>query len=548
MKKLCGKEIRSVLGIPSGIVATDPAIIDLLIRMIPDIGFIETKSMSKLPKKGPDPEIIARYGLSWSLMNAVCLDNIGTVEAAKALAKIKIPSDFVLLGSVFGATPDEFSEAAGPIVPYVSGLVSNVSCSHAKKVGLQIGQDIDLTCAVLKQLILWKLPVFVKLSPRMNICEIVKKTRDLGIAGYIAINTLGPKELLIDGKPVLTNKLGSVSGREITELALRCMKETRRYTDLTIIGGGGIFTGQDARNALDVVDFCAIGTANAGMSTHKMVKYFPKVLYDIKNGTNKAEKFVTSIANDLYPKLDYKRFYVAENEKPAKDLFVLHFEESMECGPGQFVFVLVPGVGARPFSIYEDHNLALQIGIRGKCTKYLSKLKPGDWVRIRGPYGKIPKVLGKKILLIGGGNGSAALRAFAEKFSAKTTDSISETIAVLGAKNLAHLYCESFQHFCSKTYLYTEDGKGKTKKGLVTQDLDEIFRDENPDFCLICGPEEMIVNVMDIAEKYLPKSKILGAKEYHTACGFGMCGKDKTKKGWRSCVDGPFMVRSMLGI
>ena len=538
--KLGGKTIRSMLGICSGTVAAKASVVELLANKINGLAFIVTKSINALGNKGYNTPIIARRG-PYSLINAVGLANIGAIAFAEELSKISLPKDFFLMGSVFGATPEEFVAAAVPLLPFVHGIEANISCGHSKKYGWQVGQDLELVIAINKALVKLGLPVYDKLSYKMDIALVVNSTKNLGIAGYSVVNTRGPEEFEVNGQPVLSNIKGGVSGREINSLMLKCLRIARENTSLEIIASGGISNGQDVATALaEGATVCAIGSGFTGMSTAQMAKYVPLVLADAEHGTTRSRGFIDNMETVLSASMEYRKFEVAENKALADDLFVLRFTEEINAGPGQFVFVWIPGKGERPFSVLDANPLSMLVSIRGDCTRFMSQLKPGDWVHVRGPHGNVPKVSGK-ILLVGGGTGIASLYQFAKNYGRWA-------IPVLGAKDVAHLYDNVFKHFCRWVYSFTETARDLNIRGLVTDHLGEIVRSEKPDFCLNCGPLGMVKAAIAIEEQFLPENNILSSVEFHTDCGVGICGKDATPKGFRPCVDGTFMTKTQLGL
>jgi dihydroorotate dehydrogenase (NAD+) catalytic subunit len=92
-----------------------------------------------------------------------------------------------------------------------------------------------------------KIPVFIKLSPQaLSIGEIAKACADGGADGYTVINTVGPG-MAIDLKsrmPILSNRVGGMSGPAIKPIAIRCVADVYSATGgkLPIIGTGGVFT------------------------------------------------------------------------------------------------------------------------------------------------------------------------------------------------------------------------------------------------------------------------------------------------------------------
>jgi dihydroorotate dehydrogenase subfamily 1 len=539
MYKLGGKTIRSLLGIPSGTVAAKASVIELLANTNPGLGFVVTKSINLPGKEGHKAPIYVRRGPG-SYINAVGLDNIGAKAFADELSKIKLPRGFMLIVSLFGKTPEEILEAAKILRPYAHAFELNLSCSHSTEYGRVVGQDLELVVKIVEAIVPLGIPVFLKLSARMDVVAIIQRTKGMGIAGYSVTNTLGPEPYEIDGYPVLTNGKGSISGREITEQALDCIKLVRQNTDLEIIGGGGISTGQDVRRALgNGATVCAIGSANTGMSTAQMGGYYRALVNDIENRTHIAEVLLEEIEKKISSGMEYRKFEVAENRALAEDLFLLRFTKEINAGPGQFVFAWVPGKGERPFSVLDANPFSMLVSIRGECTRFMSQLKPGDKVYVRGPHGNIPEVSGK-ILLVGGGTGVASLYQFAKEYGRNV-------IAILGAEDRMHLYDAPFRKYGGHIHSFTKDGSAGNH-GIVTCCLEDVIRVEKPDFCLNCGPLGMIKAVIPIEERFLPESNVLSSVEFHTDCGVGICGKDATPSGYRPCVDGTFMTKTQLGL
>ena len=76
-----------------------------------------------------------------------------------------------------------------------------------------------------------------------------------------------------------------------------------------------------------------------------------------------------------------------KNETPLVRSYVFDF--SVGAKPGQFVNIWLPGVNERPMSVAFDDGkeLTLAIAAAGETTKKIAKLKVGDMLGIRGPYG-----------------------------------------------------------------------------------------------------------------------------------------------------------------
>ena len=530
--KIFNKKISVPFTIPSGIVTTGISILEKIANEIPEIGILTTKSIGPEPRKGNREPIIAQYS-PFSFINAVGLCNPGVEEFRKRISKIKISPDKFLLTSIFGSDEKEFKEVAEKLVEFTDGFELNISCPHSEKYGQVVGQDNAILEKITKSIVSLGKPVFVKISPNLDVKETVKAAISGGTSGITAVNTKGPELYLWDGYPVLSNKLGGISGKAILELGLTSVKKIREITDLPIIACGGISTRVEVERYKEAgANFFGIGSALAGMNTEEIKQYFHDLLIDLKKGTDNASSLLKEKLN-----MDYQKYTVRENKSLADDLFLLRLDGEIKIEPGQFIFAWLPEKGEKPFSVLDDVPLTLLIQKRGYFTNELSKLKENDFIYIRGPYGNSPK-LNEAILLVGGGTGIAALYLFAKKYK--------KTAVLLGAKDKNHLpYLEKFKVLCEELYLTTENGE-MGHKGRATDILPEIIKKTNPEGCLNCGPEAMVKMAIDIESQYLNPEKIYSSIEFLTKCGIGLCGSCATSNGYRSCVDGTFLKNNQI--
>jgi len=530
--KIFDKEISGPFTIPSGIVATETSILERIANEIPAIGILTTKSIGPEPREGNREPIIAQYS-PFSFINAVGLTNPGVEEFRKKISKIQIPDDKFLLTSIFGKNEKEFKGVAQRLLEFTDGFELNISCPHSDKYGQTIGQDLELVKRIIESVASLGKPVLIKVSPNLDVRETVRHALAGGVAGFTAINTKGPESYTFDNQPVLSNKLGGISGRAILELGLSSVQTIREMTDLPIIACGGISNREEVEKYKKAgADFFGIGSALAGMKTEEIKEYFHELVIDLEKGTDKAKSFLKDKL-----RMQYLKYKVEDKEKIAEDLFLLKLNNSLKTGPGQFIFAWLPGKGEKPFSVFDDAPLTLLIQKRGCFTKELAKLKKGDPLYVRGPYGNSPKVEGKT-LLVGGGSGIAGVYLFA-----KTNKN---TVAVLGAKSKNHLAClEKFRARSKELYLATENGE-IGDKGFVTDKLEEIMEKERPDYCINCGPEAMVREAVKKESKYLNSEKIYSSIEFLTKCGIGLCGSCATARGYRSCVDGTFLKTNQI--
>jgi len=210
-------------------------------------GAIVTKSIGLKPREGyPNPTVIE---LEHGILNAMGLPNPGIELIKDEIIKLK-KYNITVIGSIFGSNINEYEKLAEKMQQYkVDALELNMSCPHAKGLGLEIGCDPklvkDITSKV-KDLV--DIPVFVKLSPNLtNIVDIAKSAEAGNADAIVAINTIKAMKIDLELKiPILSNKIGGYSGKAIKPVGVRCVYEISKNVDIPIIGVGGITTGEDA--------------------------------------------------------------------------------------------------------------------------------------------------------------------------------------------------------------------------------------------------------------------------------------------------------------
>ncbi len=251
--KFLNKFWESPLVLASGILGTEA---ELMARVAATgIGAVTTKSCGLEPRSGHEnPTVIA---LEHGLLNAVGLSNPG-VEAEiieiKKLKKIlkKQQLKTKVIASFFGFSADEFLQVAEKLVTAKPDyLEMNPSCPNVASENKECFSDTpsgiyQLTKAVKK--LTGDTPLIVKLSPNVaNIVSIAQAACDGGADAICAINTLfGMAIDLESGRPILTNKMGGVSGPAIKPVAVRCVYQISQAVKVPVIGLGGVSCAEDA--------------------------------------------------------------------------------------------------------------------------------------------------------------------------------------------------------------------------------------------------------------------------------------------------------------
>jgi dihydroorotate dehydrogenase electron transfer subunit len=226
-------------------------------------------------------------------------------------------------------------------------------------------------------------------------------------------------------------------------------------------------------------------------------------------------------------------FTIAEHRKETPNARTIIFEEKLAAVPGQFVMVWVPGVDEFPMSAsYASRDFGITYQIVGDGTKALAGKDAGEKICIRGPYGKGFAIHGKRLLMIAGGVGMAPLAPFVEE------SIVHEAVVdlVLGAKTEDELLFERRAATAgAKVHVSTDDGS-KGFKGLATESAASVLKNEKFDCMYACGPEKMIVGLLDIAEKH--RTPMQASLERLMKCGIGICDSCALD-GRHVCRDGP---------
>ncbi|MBC8063156.1 MAG: dihydroorotate dehydrogenase electron transfer subunit [Clostridiaceae bacterium] len=212
--------------------------------------------------------------------------------------------------------------------------------------------------------------------------------------------------------------------------------------------------------------------------------------------------------------------------------------------PGQFYMLRAweeEPILSRPISIenVDDKSITFLYQVVGKGTKILSKLKAKGELNIQGPLGNTFPVeqLSGKVGIITGGIGIAPMELVVKSLKVDSID------FHCGFRNKSYLINEIMEHV-TKVYISTETGS-EGYKGYVT----DLFKPENYDVVLCCGPEVMMNKVIKMCKDKNVTSYV--SMEKHMACGVGAClvCTCKTIDGnKRTCKDGPIFLGSEVMI
>jgi len=208
-------------------------------------GCLVSKSISNGPIEGYcNPTVVALNGKSY--INAVGLANPGFEAFATEIRDNATP----LIVSLVGSRQNDFIHMVKRLDGLnILGYEINLSCPHVKKMGIEVGEDLEMVRAIIRTVRRnTKKSIFIKLGlGNVNILKLATIAKDEAVTGVTAINTI--RAMAIDVQtysPVLSNKIGGLSGRSIKPIAVRSVYEISKKVGIPVIGCGGIFTWEDA--------------------------------------------------------------------------------------------------------------------------------------------------------------------------------------------------------------------------------------------------------------------------------------------------------------
>ena len=241
---IAGMELRNPTMLASGFLGISQAIFDRLYKE--DVGAIVSKSISNEPIDGySNPTAVCLEGGSY--LNAVGLANPGAEAFSREIASNPcVPIIVSLVGSSYRDFPpmiNKFDDLN------ILGYEVNLSCPHVAKMGMEVGDDLDMVTCVVKTIKSHTLkPVIVKVGiGNVNLLDIARAAYDAGANAITAINTIRAMTINIEsGIPVMSNRIGGLSGKSVKPIAIRCVYEISKNIGVPVIGCGGIFSWEDA--------------------------------------------------------------------------------------------------------------------------------------------------------------------------------------------------------------------------------------------------------------------------------------------------------------
>lgn len=227
-----------------------------------------------------------------------------------------------------------------------------------------------------------------------------------------------------------------------------------------------------------------------------------------------------------YPKI----VRIAEIKKETENIKTFRFKYNEKVKPGQFFMVWVPGIDEIPMSAsYIDDLKGITVKKIGEATSALHKMKKGDKIGIRGPYGNNFKTPKGRVLFVAGGTGIIPIAPLIEKTKKE------KNMIIFGVKTKKDLFFLNRIKKPSKILVSTDDGSFGYH-GFASDLAKNVLEKEKFNQIITCGPEIMMKKILDLGLEY--KIPVQASLERWMKCGIGICDSCAIN-GYHVCKDGP---------
>lgn len=207
--------------------------------------------------------------------------------------------------------------------------------------------------------------------------------------------------------------------------------------------------------------------------------------------------------------------------------------------PGQFVEVGILGIGEAPISVSSSPNRTesfdLVVRNAGNVTGALHRMKEGDKVCIRGPFGNgfdLDRFKGRDVLFVAGGIGLVPLRSLIHPVLEERL-AFGRVHILFGAKSPAELlFRNELAEWTNRkdvdfhvTVDRAPDGDWTGNIGVITRLFPKVDFDPKKTLVAVCGPPVMYkFVVLELMGRSVPPANVFLSLERHMKCGLGKCG------------------------
>lgn len=299
-KKVSPVELSNPVGIAAGFDKHADAI-DSLFGL--GFSYVEIGSVTPLPQDGNPKPRVFRLEKDQAVINRYGFNSVGHLEV---LARLRMRETERTFTNNFAGAPlkalavnlgknktgdevEDYVKGVERLGPHADVLVVNVSSPNTP--GLRDLQSEEKLANLLKTVVAARdaipndtlPPVVVKIAPDLTVPEIesiASAVKQSEVDGVIVSNTtIQRPSTLKTADSSLVNQMGGLSGAPVKPFAIKALSTLRKElgNDITIIGAGGIASGQDA------LDFAKAGADFVQLYTSLVYKG-PGVVTEVKQG------------------------------------------------------------------------------------------------------------------------------------------------------------------------------------------------------------------------------------------------------------------------
>lgn len=226
--------------------------------------------------------------------------------------------------------------------------------------------------------------------------------------------------------------------------------------------------------------------------------------------------------------------------------------------PGQFNMLYVPGYGEAAISISSDPadgaSIAHTIRQVGNVTNAIGRMRAGDQIGLRGPFGRpwpVEDFRGSDVIIAAGGIGLPPLRPVVYHLI-RHRDDYGRVVVLYGAREPDELvFADAYAGWQDQgiEVMVSVDRADDTWTGLVGVVPLHFYRlrvDPANTVVFSCGPEIMMrFVVFEALARRVPKDRIFLSMERNMRCGQGGCGHCQIGPFF-ACQDGPVFSYSRI--
>ncbi|NIP38578.1 MAG: Ni/Fe hydrogenase subunit gamma [Candidatus Dadabacteria bacterium] len=266
------------------------------------------------------------------------------------------------------------------------------------------------------------------------------------------------------------------------------------------------------------------------------------------------------IKNPFMPTL----FIIDRIKRETSDTFTLKLlpqdiKSKITFAPGQFNMMYIYGIGEVPISITGDpaDQTSILHTIRrvGNVTNSISRLKRGDTVGLRGPFGSswpTEQAKGSDLVIVAGGIGLAPVMPVIYKILSER-ENYGRAVLLYGTRSAEDIiYKRELKQWRGRFDLELEitvdyDSQNwHGNVGVVTTLIPRAAFDPATTVAIICGPEIMMrYSVSELLKCGVNTDMIYLSMERNMKCALGFCGRCQYGPNF-VCKDGPVFKYSKI--